>query len=255
MTPKKKQGKTKLEKSKSAEEENLNNKIFVIILGFIILGLALFGKIVNDNVINSYQRIKTNFSLSNDNLSYVYNTYAVTTVDGIVKVNHGLKTPEELVFELHEKSTISNEKIKEYFEKTDCHKQKTLDSLKENIEKSNIYWFELIEKFKNKENANKFCSETLKSGELYEITDPILKDLSVITNCHLERVGDQIMESRNLLENFKKVCITSCAIGLLLVSIVIYDFIKDEIQKRSLNSFGGKAVDKPKRIVRRKKSP
>lgn len=255
MTAKKKQEKTKLDKSKNAEEENLNNKIFVIVLGFIILGLAFFGKIVNDNIICSYEKIKENFSWCREDLSYVYDTYTLTTVDGIVKVYSGLKKSEELVAEIYQKSEVSNKKINQYFEKTDCHKQKTLDQLKENVEKSNAYWFKAIDKLKNKETAYQFCEETLKSGELYSITDPILSDLSIIMNCHMERASKHVIESNKILENFKKICITSCVIGLILVGIVIFDFIKDEIQKRRVNDIGGKGVGATKRIVRRKKSP
>ena len=254
MTVKKKQEKIKLDKSKNAEEENLNNKIFVIILGVIILGLAFFGKIVNDTTINSYEKIKENFSLCYEDLSYVFNAYTLTTVDGIVKVSNGLKSPEELTAEICQKSEKVNEKMKIYFEKTDCHKQKTLDQLKDNIEKSNAFWFKLIENLKNKEKAHLFCMQVLESGELYSVTDPILNDLSIIMNCHMERAGKHVNESNKILENFKKVCITSCAIGLILVGVVIFDFIKDEIQKRSVNNIGREGMDKPKRIVRRKKS-
>jgi hypothetical protein len=254
MTVKRKQEKIKLEKSKNVEEENLNNKIFVIILGAIILGLALFGKVVNDSVFESYNSVKDNFILSTKNLSYVYETYSVTTVDGIVKVKNGLKKPEDFIFELSSRSEIANKKMKEYFEQTDCHKQKILDDLYEKIEKSNAYWLKVIENCKTLESARQFCEETLKSGELYEITDPILKDLSIVSNCHFERVENLIDKSKKFLENFKKICITSCVIGMVLVGMVILDFIKDEIQKRRLNNIGRKGVGRPKRIIRRKES-
>jgi hypothetical protein len=253
MTVKKKQEKTKLEKSKNEEGENLNNKVFVVILGIIILTLAFFGKVVNDNILDSYQNIKENFALSN-NLSYVYETYSVTTVDGIVKIKNGLRKPEEVALEISSRSEESNKKMKEYFESTDCHKQRTLDELSEKIEASNAYWFKLIKNLRTPEMAEKFCEETLKSGELYEITDPILKNLSTIMSCHLDRVNSFIFKSKKTLENFKRVCITSCVIGIILLGVVIVDFIKDEIQKRSIDSVGGKGMGKTKRVVRRKES-
>lgn len=215
--------------------------------------LAFFGKMVNDNILESYQSIKDNFRLSN-NLSYAYETYSVTTVDGIVKIKNGLKKPEEVISEISLRSEESNKKMKEYFELTDCHKQKTLDDLSERIEASNSYWFKLTQNLKNPEMAQKFCEETLKSGELYEVTDPILKDLSTIMNCHLERVNTFIFKSKKTLEIFKRICITSCVIGAVLLGIVIIDFIKDEIQKRRVHSVSGERMDRPKRTVRRKKS-
>lgn len=224
-------------------------------MGFIILGLALFGKTVNDSTISSYEKIKDNFSLCYEDLFYVFNAYSLTTVDGVVKVSSGLKNPEELIAEIHQKSEKVNQKMGLYFEKTDCHKQKTLDQLKTNIEKSNAYWLKLIENLKKKERSYQFCIETLESGELYSVTDPILNDLSIIMNCHMERATKHVAESNKILENFKKVCITSCVIGLILVGIVIFDFIKDEIQKRSINNTSREGMGKPKRIVRRKKSP
>jgi hypothetical protein len=254
MTVKRKQEKIKSGKSKNVEEENLNNKIFVIILGLIILVVALFGKVVNDNVFESYNGVKDNFILSTKNLSYVYETYSVTTVDGIVKVKNGLKKPEDFIFELSSRLEISNKKMKEYFEQTDCHKQKILDELSEKIEKSNSYWFKIMENCKTPESARQFCEETLESGELYEITDPILKDLSTVSNCHFERVENLINKSKNFLENFKKVCITSCVVGIILVGIVILDFIKDEIQKRRIDNISRKGMGRAKRIVRRKES-
>ena len=45
--------------------------------------------------------------------------------------------------------------------------------------------------------------ENLCTKELYEITDPILKNLSTIMSCHLDRVNSFIFKSKKTLENFK----------------------------------------------------
>lgn len=241
--------------TEDAEEEVNRNKIFVILLGLLILGMAFFGKIINDSANDAFDKVEQHFSLSNDYLSYVFDTYSCVTVDGIVKIAHKIKDEKEVLKEMKERFPIAQEKLKFYIENTPCHQKELIKILEIQTKRTNPFWDKII---KNIEDGNAFifATETLESGELYKYTDDILSTINSLLNCHLETAKTENDKCQKSLKSFKRICIVSSSVGLTIIMAVILKFFseKNEIQKRRINNISGKAVGRKKPAVSRKKT-
>lgn len=238
-----------------AQEEVNRNKIFVMLLGFLILGMAFFGKIINDSANEAFDKVEQHFSLSNDYLSYVFDTYSCVTVDGVVKIAHKIKDEKEVLKEMKERFPIAQEKLKFYIENTPCHQKELIKILEIQTKRTDPYWDKII---KNIEDGNGFifATQILESGELYKYTDDILITINSLLNCHLETAKTENDKCQKSLKSFKRICIVSSSIGLTIIMAVILKFFseKNEIQKRRINSISGKSVGRPKSTTPRKKA-
>lgn len=236
-------------------EETNRNKIFVVLLGFLILGMAFFGKIINDDANNAFDKVEQHFSLSNDYLSYIFDTYSCVTVDGIVKIAHKIKDEKEVLQEMKEKFPIAKEKLKFYIENTPCHQKELIKILELQSNRTNSYWDRVL---KNIEDGNGviFATDTLESGELYKYTDDILSTINSLLNCHLETAKTENDKCQKSLKSFKRICIVSSSVGLTIIMAVILKFFseKNEIQKRNIDNLSRKSVGPKKRTPRSKKS-
>lgn len=238
-----------------AQEEANKNKIFVMLLGFLILGMAFFGKIINDSANEAFDKVEQHFSLSNDYLSYVFDTYSCVTVDGIVKIAYKIKDEKEVLKEMKEKFPIAQEKIKFYIENTPCHKKELVKTLEKQSDRINIYWDSIIKNIES-ENGIIFAKNTLESGELYAFTDNILLTINTLLNCHLETAKTENDKCQKSLKSFKRICIVSSSVGLTIIMAVILKFFseKNEIQKRNINNTSRKRVGRPKAATSSKKT-
>jgi hypothetical protein len=248
--------KKKVKQTAGNEQEEVNrNKIFVILLGFLILGMAFFGKIINDSANEAFDKVEQHFSLSNDYLSYVFDTYSCVTVDGIVKIAHKIKNEEEVLKEMRERFPIAQEKLKFYIENTPCHQKELIKVLEIQTKRTNPYWDKII---KNIEGGNGiiFANNILESGELYKYTDDILLTINSLLNCHLETAKMENDKCQKSLKSFKRICIVSSSVGLTIIMAVVLKFFseKNEIQKRNINSVSGKSVGRKKPTLPRKKA-
>jgi hypothetical protein len=236
-------------------EETNRNKIFVVLLGFLILGMAFFGKIINDDANNAFDKVEQHFSLSNDYLSYVFDTYSCVTVDGIVKIAFKIKNEKEVLSEMKERFPIAQEKLKYYIENTPCHQKELIKILEIQTKRTDPYWDKIM---KNIEDGNGFifAKEILESGELYKYTDDILLTINSLLNCHLETAKTENDKCQKSLKSFKRICIVSSSVGLTIIMAVILKFFseKNEIQKRRIDSVSRKGVGRPKSTAPRKKA-
>jgi hypothetical protein len=238
-----------------AQEEANKNKIFVMLLGFLILGMAFFGKIINDSANEAFDKVEQHFSLSNDYLSYVFDTYSCVTVDGIVKIAYKIKDEKEVLKEMKERFPIAQEKLKYYIENTPCHQKELIKILEIQTKRTDPYWDKIM---KNIEDGNGvvFANDILESGELYKYTDDILLTINSLLNCHLETAKTENDKCQKSLKSFKRICIVSSSIGLTIIMAVILKFFseKNEIQKRRIDSVSRKGVGRPKSTTPRKKT-
>jgi len=236
-------------------EETNRNKIFVVLLGFLILGMAFFGKVINDDANNAFDKVEQHFSLSNDYLSYVFDTYSCVTVDGIVKIAYKIKNEKEVLTEMKERFPVAQEKLKYYIENTPCHQKELIKILEIQTKRTDPYWNKII---KNIEDGNGFvfAKEILESGELYKYTDDILLTINSLLNCHLETARTENDKCQKSLRSFKRICIVSSSVGLTIIMAVILKFFseKNEIQKRNINNTGRKRVGRPKTTTSSKKT-
>ena len=236
-------------------EETNRNKIFVILLGLLILGMAFFGKVINDDANDAFDKVEQHFSLSNDYLSYVFDTYSCVTVDGIVKIAYKLKDQKEVLTEMRERFPIAQEKLKYYIENTPCHQKELIKILEIQTKRTDPYWDKII---KNIEDGNgvAFANDSLESGELYKYTDDILATINSLLNCHLGTAKTENDKCQKSLKSFKRICIVSSSVGLTIIMAVILKFFseKNEIQKRRIDNIGGKSVGRPKATTPRKKA-
>ena len=236
-------------------EETNRNKIFVVLLGFLILGMAFFGKVINDDANDAFDKVEQHFSLSNDYLSYVFDTYSCVTVDGMVKIAYKIKDEKEILKEMKERFPIAQEKLKYYIENTPCHQKELIKILEIQTKRTDPYWDKII---KNIEDGNGliFAKEILESGELYKYTDDILLTINSLLNCHLDTAKTENDKCQKSLRSFKRICIVSSSVGLTIIMAVILKFFseKNEIQKRNSDSIGRKRVGRPKSAIPRKKA-
>ena len=235
-------------------EETNRNKIFVVLLGFLILGMAFFGKVINDDANSAFDKVEQHFSLSNDYLSYVFDTYSCVTVDGMVKIAYKIKDEKEILKEMRERFPIAQEKLKYYIENTPCHQKELIKILEIQTKRTDPYWDKII---KNIEDGNGliFAKEILESGELYKYTDDILLTINSLLNCHLDTAKTENDKCQKSLRSFKRICIVSSSVGLTIIMAVILKFFseKNEIQKRNSDSISRKGVGRPKSATPRKK--
>jgi predicted XRE-type DNA-binding protein len=236
-------------------EETNRNKIFVVLLGFLILGMAFFGKIINDDANNAFDKVEQHFSLSNDYLSYVFDTYSCVTVDGIVKIAFKIKDEKEVLSEMKERFPIAQEKLKYYIENTPCHQKELIKILEIQTKRTDPYWDKIM---KNIEDGNGviFANDILESGELYKYTDDILLTINSLLNCHLETAKTENDKCQKSLKSFKRICIVSSSVGLTIIMAVILKFFseKNEIQKRRIDNISRKSVGRKKATTPRKKA-
>ena len=236
-------------------EETNRNKIFVVLLGFLILGMAFFGKMINDDANDAFDKVEQHFSLSNDYLSYIFDTYSCVTVDGIVKIAHKIKDEQEVLKEMKERFPIAQEKLKYYIQNTPCHQKELVKILELQANRTDPYWNKII---KNIEDGNgvSFANDILESGELYKYTDDILLTINSLLNCHLDTAKTENDKCQKSLKSFKRICIVSSSIGLTIIMAVVLKFFseKNEIQKRRINSVSGKGVGRTKSTTPRKKA-
>jgi len=219
------------------EHEVNRNKIFIILLGCLILAMAFFGKVVNQDANDAFDKVEQHFSLSNDCLSVVFDAYSCVTVDGVVKTAHKLKNENEVLKEMKEKFPIAKEKLKFYFENTPCHQKILIDNLKKQTDHADEYWAKIIKNYESG-NAIEFANQTLESGELYKYTDAILETINSLLDCHLQTSRTENDKCQKSLKAFKKICIVSSSVGLTILMAVVIKFFseKNEIQKRSVNN-------------------
>lgn len=238
-----------------AQEEVNRNKIFVMLLGFLILGMAFFGKIINDSANEAFDKVEQHFSLSNDYLSYVFDTYSCVTVDGIVKIAHKIKDEKEVLKEMKERFPIAREKLKFYIENTPCHQKELIKVLEAQTKRTDPYWDKIVKNIEDGSGTN-FANDILESGELYRYTDDILLTINSLLNCHLDTAKTENDKCQKSLKSFKRICIVSSSIGLTIIMAVILKFFseKNEIQKRRVNSISGKSVGRKKPATPRKKA-
>ena len=207
-------------------------------LGVLILAMAFFGKVVNQNANDAFDKVEQHFSLSNDYLSVIFDAYSCVTVDGVVKTAHKLKNEEEVLKEMKEKFPIAKEKLKFYFKNTPCHQKSLVENLKKQTDITDSYWSKIIKNYESG-NAVAFATETLESGELYKYTDGILEVVNQLLDCHLQTAKTENDKCQKSLKAFKKICIVSSSVGLTILMAVIIKFFskKNEIvQKRNSNS-------------------
>jgi hypothetical protein len=224
-------------------------------LGILILGMAFFGKIINDDANEAFDKVEQHFSLCNDYLNPVFNIYSCVIVDGVVKTTHGLKNQKEVFEEMKEKLPICKEKLKFYFENTPCHRKEAIENLKKECDKADAYLNKLVKNFEDG-NGIHFSTDTLESGELYKNTDVILANINSLLDCHLETAKKQNDKCQKSLKSFKKICIVSSSVGLTIIIAVILKFFsqKNEIQKRNINNIGRKRVGRTKTTTSGKKT-
>ena len=217
--------------------------------------MAFFGKVINDDANEAFDRVEQHFSLSNDYLSIIFDTYSCVTVDGIVKTAHKIKSEKEVLEELKEKIPLGKEKLKFYLENTCCDKKDLIETLKRQSDRTNIYWDKMIKSYESG-NGFVFANSTLKSGELYKYTDDILITINTLLNCHLETSKKENDKCQKSLKSFKRICIVSSSVGLTIIMAVILKFLseKNEIQKRNINNTGRKAMGRPKATTSSKKT-
>jgi hypothetical protein len=237
------------------QEETNRNKIFVVLLGILILGMAFFGKVINDSANNAFDKVETHFTLSNDYLSSVFDSYSCLTVDGVVKVAHKIKTKEQVLEEMQEKLPILKEKLEYYFKNTTCTDKQLLLNLQNRTERTDKYLKLIVKNFQS-DNGVDFALDTLDSGELYKNTDDILDVINSLLNYHLDAAKRDNDTCQKSLKSFRKICIVSSSIGLTIITAVILKFFseKNEIQKRNSNNISGKSVGRRKSSPRSKKS-
>jgi hypothetical protein len=217
--------------------------------------MAFFGKIINDNANEAFDKVDQHFSLCNDYLSPIFDTYSCVTVDGIVKVAHKIKNEKEVVEEMKRRFPETKIKLQYYFENTPCHKKDLIEKLKIKTIEVDKYWEKIIKNFES-ENAVSFALDSIDSGELYANTDEILDIINSLLDCHLETSKKENDKCQKSLKSFKRICIVSSSIGLTIIMAVILKFFseKNEIQKRSSNNISGKSVGRTKSTTPRKKT-
>ena len=236
-------------------DEGSRNKIFVILLGFLILGMAFFGKVINDSANDAFEKVEQHFLLSNDYLSYIFDTYSCVTVDGIVKTAHGIKDQNQVLKEMKEKFPIAKEKFKFYLANTCCHQKDILHSLEKEFVIANDYWDKIIKNYESG-NAINFATETLESGELYQHTDEILLNINKLLDCHLETAKKENDKCQKSLKSFKRICIVSSSIGFTIIVTVIIKYFSEKnekIQKRNINNRPSPRRKPRKKIIQNKK--
>jgi hypothetical protein len=217
--------------------------------------MAFFGKIINDDANEAFDKVEQHFSLCNDYLNPVFNVYSCTIVDGIVKTAHGMKSDKDTLDEVKEKILISEQKLKFYFENTPCHRKEAIENFKKQLNKTDIYLSELVKNFEQGNGVN-FSVSTLENGDLYKNTDLILANINILLDCHLETAKKENDKCQKSLKSFKKICIVSSSVGLTILIAVVLKFFsqKNEIQKRSSNNIGRKSVGRRKSTTSSKKA-
>ncbi len=217
--------------------------------------MAFFGKIINDDANEAFDKVEQHFSLCNDYLNPVFNIYSCVIVDGVVKTAHGIKSEKEVLQEMKQNIPICSEKLNFYFENTPCHKKESIENLKKECDKTNIYLNKLVKNFEEG-NGIDFSTATLESGELYKNTDIILTNINILLDCHLETAKKQNDKCQKSLKSFKRICIISSSVGLTILIAVILKFFsqKNEIKKRNSDNIGRKTVGRTRKTTPSKKS-
>jgi len=217
--------------------------------------MAFFGKVINDSANDAFDKVEQHFTLSNDYLSPIFDTYSCVTVDGVVKVAHKIKNKKEVSEEMKLRFAETKIKLQYYFENTPCHKKELIEKLKKQTDDTNNYWDKILINF-DSDNASNFAMDTLESGELYAQTDPILGTINSLLDCHLETSKTENNKCQKSLKSFKRICIVSSSIGITIIMAVIIKFFteKNEIQKGRSNNISGKSVGRPKSATPRKKA-
>ena len=217
--------------------------------------MAFFGKIINDSANDAFDKVEQHFTLCNDYLSPVFDTYSCVTVDGIVKVAHKITNPKDELEEMKHRFPEAKIKLQYYFENTPCHKKELVEKLKIKTIETDKYWEKIIKNFES-ENAVDFAMDTLDSGELYKNTDEILTIINSLLDCHLETSKKENDKCQKSLKSFKRICIVSSSIGLTIIMAVIIKFFseKNEIQKRDINDISRKSVGPKRKYTPRKKT-
>lgn len=217
--------------------------------------MAFFGKIINDSANDAFDKVEQHFTLCNDYLSPIFDTYSCVTVDGVVKVAHKITTAKDELEEMKHRFSETKVKLQYYFENTPCHKKELVEKLQIKTTETNKYWEKIIKNFES-ENAVDFAMDTLDSGELYKNTDEILTIINSLLDCHLETSKKENDKCQKSLKSFKRICIVSSSIGLTIIMAVILKFFseKNEIQKRSSDNSGGKSVGPKRKYTPRKKT-
>jgi hypothetical protein len=239
------------------EEEVNRNKLFVILLGCLILAMAFFGKTLNENTNDAFDEVEEHFVLSNDYLSYIFDSYSCTTVDGCVKVAHGLKKPSEVAKEMRERYPITREKLKYYFDNADHVNPELIKELKMETDRSNEFLDRLIKNLDSK-NGVAYASQILNNYEVYKNTDDILLTINSLLDSHLQASKEKMDVCQKSMKAFKKICIASSSIGFTIILTVILKFftdnkqINENIQKRN-NNIGKKTVTRRKTNLTGKK--
>ena len=237
------------------EHEVNRNKIFIVLLGCLILCMAFFGKTINDSANDAFDKVGQHFTLSNDYLSPIFDTYSCVTVDGVVKVAHKTKSEKEVLEEMKFRFAETKIKLQYYFENTPCHNKELVQKLQKQTDEVNKYWDKILLNF-NSDNASNFAMDALDSGELYSQTDPILETINSLLDCHLETSKTENNKCQKSLKSFKRICIVSSSIGITIIMAVIIKFFseKNEIQKGHIDNIGGKSVGSRKKSLPRKKA-
>jgi hypothetical protein len=237
------------------ELEVNRNKIFIVLLGILVLGMAFFGKIINDSANEAFDKVEQHFSSCNDYLSPIFDVYSCVTVDGLVKVAHKIKSEKDVVEEMKRIFPQIKIKLQYYIENSPCHQNDLVEKLRTKTAETDKYWEKIIKNLES-ENAVSFAIDTIDSGELYKNTDEILDTINSLLDCHLETAKKENDKCQKSLKSFKRICIVSSSIGFTIIIAVILKFFsqKNEIQKRSSNNIGGKSVGRRKSTTPRKKT-
>lgn len=237
------------------EEEVNRNKVFIVLLGLLILGMSFFGKIINDDANEAFSKTEQHFSLCNDYLSPIFDAYSCVTVDGIVKIAHKIKTKEEVLAEMDEKFPDAKQKIEFYIENNPLIEKDLVEILKSLTSRTDSYWDKIILNLKS-ENAENFANDVLESGEIYKYTDDILSVINSLLDMHMQIAKYENTKCQKSLKSFKRICIVSSSIGLTIIMAVILKFFseKNEIQKRNSDDISRKSVGRPKSTTPRKKA-
>jgi hypothetical protein len=237
------------------EEEVNRNKIFIVLLGILILGMAFFGKIVNDDANNAFEKEEQHFTLCNDYLSPIFDCYSCVTVDGVVKVAHKIRNQKQVLEDMKIRFAETKIKLKYYIENTSCNRQDLIEKLQVQTLNADKFWDKIIKNFES-EDAIDFALDTIDSGELYDYTDNILHTVNALMDYHLETSKMENDKCQKSLKSFKRICIVSSSIGLTIIMAVILKFFseKNEIQKRNIDNNSRKSLERRKKTLPRKKT-
>lgn len=191
----------------------------ILSLLFIVIIFVSKGFYTNYAVKMEMENVYKEFNLVTNTLSPLFDSYALLTVDSQVKAAHGLITTQEYNEILKKASDIQKRIIKEYAEIV--KNEESIDDKELFLRSTEVYAY--INKMMElcKKNDVAAIHQSLYSGEMYKIIDPITACINNILENRFKQSEVYRKEASKAIENHDKVMIFASVLAAILIVAVL----------------------------------